>query len=83
MQAAVLYAPRQPLVIEDLRLDPPRAGAGARGCDLLLLEALYVTIRLVLQDGMVAVVRASPSRTSPQEYDHEPRSRGAPLQSRW
>jgi Zn-dependent alcohol dehydrogenase len=26
MQAAVLYAPRPSLVIEDLRLDPPRAG---------------------------------------------------------
>ena len=64
MQAAVLYEPRQPLVIEDLRLDPSRAGAdGARGCDMLLLEALYVTIRLVLQDGMVAVVRFSLSRT--------------------
>ena len=26
MQAAVLYEPRQPLVIEDLQLDPPKAG---------------------------------------------------------
>src|SRR5919202_5681910 len=26
MQAAVLYEPRQPLVIEDLHLDPPKAG---------------------------------------------------------
>jgi Zn-dependent alcohol dehydrogenase len=25
MKAAVLYEPRQPLVIADLRLDPPRA----------------------------------------------------------
>jgi hypothetical protein len=83
MQAAVLYEPRQPLVIADLRLDQPRAGAGARSGDMLLLEALYVTIRLVLQDGMVAVIRASPSRTPSQEYYHEPRTRGAPLQNRW
>ena len=26
MQAAVLYEPRKPLVIEDLHLDPPKAG---------------------------------------------------------
>src|SRR5438270_4448498 len=80
MKAAVLYEPRQPLVIEDLRLDPPQAGEvrvrvaanGACHSDLHVMTGdMRMPLPIVLgHEGAGVVAEVGPGVTSVKEGDH-------------
>lgn len=80
MKAAVLYAPGQPLVIEDLRLDPPKAGEvrvrvaanGVCHSDLHVMTGdMRMPLPIVLgHEGAGLVTEVGPGVTSVREGDH-------------
>ena len=80
MKAAVLYEPRQPLVIEDLRLDPPQAGEvrvrvaanGVCHSDLHVMTGdMRMPLPIVLgHEGAGIVAEVGPGVTSVREGDH-------------
>src|SRR5919199_3365063 len=80
MQAAVLYEPRQPLIIEDLQLDPPKAGEvrvrvaanGVCHSDLHVMTGdLRMPLPIVLgHEGAGIVAEVGPGVTSVREGDH-------------
>src|SRR5712691_6365768 len=73
MLAAVLYEPRTPLVIEDLQLDPPKAGevrvrVAANG---VCHGDLRMPLPIVLgHEGAGIVAEVGPGVTSVREGDH-------------
>lgn len=80
MKAAVLYAPQTPLVIEDLHLDPPKAGEvrvrvaanGVCHSDLhVMTGAMRMPLPIVLgHEGAGIVLEVGPGVTSVREGDH-------------
>jgi len=80
MKAAVLYEPRKPLVIEDLKLDPPKAGEvrvkvaanGACHSDLHVMTGdMRMPLPLVLgHEGAGIVAETGPGVASVKVGDH-------------
>lgn len=80
MKAAVLYEPRQPLIIEDLQLDPPQAGEvrvqvaanGVCHSDLHVMTGdMRMPLPIVLgHEGAGIVTEVGPGITSVREGDH-------------
>ena len=80
MKAAVLYEPRQPLLIEDLQLDPPQAGEvrvqvaanGVCHSDLHVMTGdMRMPLPIVLgHEGAGIVTEVGPGVRSVQEGDH-------------
>ncbi|MBM3227189.1 MAG: hypothetical protein FJZ47_25770, partial [Candidatus Tectomicrobia bacterium] len=80
MKAAVLYEPKTPLVIEDLRLDPPQAGEvrvriaanGVCHSDLHVMTGdMRMPLPIVLgHEGAGIVAEVGPGVTSVREGDH-------------
>jgi S-(hydroxymethyl)glutathione dehydrogenase/alcohol dehydrogenase len=80
MKAAVLYEPRKPLVIENLRLDPPQAGEvrvrvaanGVCHSDLHVMTGdMRMPLPMVLgHEGAGIVAEVGPGVTSVHEGDH-------------
>jgi S-(hydroxymethyl)glutathione dehydrogenase/alcohol dehydrogenase len=80
MKAAVLYEPNKPLVIEDLKLAPPKAGevrvkVAANGCCHSDLHVMTGDMRMPLpivlgHEGAGIVLEVGPGVSSVKEGDH-------------